>query len=719
MKEFTDIYFQDGENPVFCYRSGSMVYEESLYKGALVSYGWNSAGYPLNVLSRVTTRIPPDSIMEPTAFRLEIDGICMDYDWKMEGFESKKTSCGVEGVLTLLSALLPVRICLHTLLDGTQTMSRWFEIENLADKHLCINRIHLISGAFQKMDLKDYDVLPEPMQRYDIGWFEGDAWGTEGEFTWHPAVPGVQSVDTRFRRDRYRYPALMIRNNVMGNILFMQTDWSGGCRFSVDYDARALRPESMISFSAEISGYSPLLVLRPHECFAMPHVEIGFIAGSLDDAVNDMHNHVRKSVLNTPEAVGSACLVGSGMGAEHDMLMETTKAFMRQLHKMGAEVFIIDAGWACPPADNIDWQGCNGRNLPDPDRYPNNGLLQLREYCHSLGMKFGLWVEIERLGKYSPVYAQHPEWRAADRFGSREKGFLDLTIPEAAEWAENELARMITEYGMDLLRIDYNVSRVNYFAMRDTDDCGIKECISLRHFKAVYDMYFSLKRRFPKVIFENCASGGGRIDLGQLRAFNHTWVSDWQKPPRSVLITNGISMVLPPERIDRLFAGMECHTAGTLAFHMRNTMLGHMSLNVISPMDAVENEQSMEFIVHSVNVYKDFIRPILPNARIFHHTPEADECRKSGFCAIEIASSDRSCGAIGAFSLASAGENARVLVPRGIDPSKTYIITLDNSRSSYERSGADLYQNGLRITLTGSMASELVLYKEKMVCMEA
>ncbi len=232
-------------------------------------------------------------------------------------------------------------------------------------------------------------------------------------------------------------------------------------------------------------------------------------------------------------------------------------------------------------------------------------------------------------------------------------------------------------------------------------------------------MYSSLKRRFPEVIFENCAGGGGRIDLGQVKAFNHTWVSDWQKPPRSVLITNGISMVLPPERVDRLFAGMECHTAGTLAFHMRNTMLGHMSLNVISPMDAVENEQSMEFIVHSVNVYKDFIRPILPNARIFHHTPETAECRKSGFCAIEIASSDRSCGAIGAFSLASAGESARVLVPRGIDPSKTYIITLDNSRASYERSGADLYQNGLRITLPGSMASELVLYKEKVVCMES
>ena len=203
------------------------------------------------------------------------------------------------------------------------------------------------------------------------------------------------------------------------------------------------------------------------------------------------------------------------------------------------------------------------------------------------------------------------------------------------------------------------------------------------------------------------------MDLGQMRAFNHTWVSDWQKPPRSVLITNGTTMVLPPERVDRLFAGMECHTAGSLAFHMRNVMLGHMSLNVISPKDAVENEQSMEFIIHSVNVYKDFIRPFLPSARIYHHTPETDECRKKGFCAIEVASPDRSRGAIGAFTLASAGESARVLIPRGIDPSKTYIVTLDNSGPSFERSGADLLLNGLRIALPGAMTSELILYKEK------
>lgn len=48
---FTDIYFQAGENPVICYRSGLTVYEEAFGEGSLYSCGWNTAGYPLNVLS--------------------------------------------------------------------------------------------------------------------------------------------------------------------------------------------------------------------------------------------------------------------------------------------------------------------------------------------------------------------------------------------------------------------------------------------------------------------------------------------------------------------------------------------------------------------------------------------------------------------------------------------------------------------------------------------
>ena len=172
------------------------------------------------------------------------------------------------------------------------------------------------------------------------------------------------------------------------------------------------------------------------------------------------------------------------MGAEHDMSVETSKAFIDQFSAMGAEVFIVDAGWQNPPHEEMKWHEYNGMNQPDAERYPN-GLREVSSYCHEKGMKFGLWIEIERLGARAPLWKERPEWRACNLFGEQDAGFLDFSDPQVAAWAEEELARMIAEYDLDLLRVDYNVSQRSYFAMSEAHGAG-KECLALRHFTAVY-----------------------------------------------------------------------------------------------------------------------------------------------------------------------------------------------------------------------------------------
>ena len=119
-----------------------------------------------------------------------------------------------------------------------------------------------------------------------------------------------------------------------------------------------------------------------------------------------------------------------------------------------------------------------------------------------------------------------------------------------------------------------------------------------------------------------------------MKAFNHTWVSDCQCAPHSLYITNGMTMALPPERVDRLFAGMGCHSFGSFDLQMRNTMLTHMSLNVVAPASASLIPLQMEFVIHSTDIYKEFIRPILPTAKMCHHTPDSSESLKDGFSAL-------------------------------------------------------------------------------------
>ncbi|MBQ8227455.1 MAG: alpha-galactosidase [Clostridia bacterium] len=693
---FFDVYYQGGEVPEFCYRSGKMVYQEAFQGGSLIALGYNSAGYPLNLRKNEKTRVNIRKFCEPFAFNIELDGQSVDFGLELVDFKTEKDETNLKSTLVLKSTIKPVEIRVHTLLDGTQMFSRYIEIENLSDNNINLSRLSLLSGALEEFEATGDDT-------YSIGYFDNDEWGNEGDFSWHKLQPDVTCIDSRFGRDRFRHPLIFIRNNESGKIWFSQIAWTAGCCFTVDYNSKPRKEDKYLSFKAEIKAHNPMYVLKPHETFVSPEVHMGLVQGDLDFAVNEMHAHIRKSVLTAPWD----SMIGCGMGADHDMSVETSKSYIRQFKEMGGEVFIIDAGWECPPGKETEWGPYNGINNPDKDRYPN-GIKELSDYCHEMGIKFAMWIEIERMGNMCDGYKEHPEFRSNDVFGKHnQNGDLDFSISEAAKWAENELARMIEEYNLDLLRIDSNFSYpYAFFNMADTGS-GVKECVSLRHFNGVYNMYQNLKKRFPDVVFENCAGGGGRTDLGMMKAFNHTWVSDCQVMPQSIIITNGMTMALPPERVDRLFAGMNCQSIGEFEAHLRNTMLTHMSLNVFSPCDGEINAEQMEFVHHSTDIYKNFIRPFLSEAMIYHHTPEA---RKDNVTILEVASPDKSKGAATVIALKSGAEITVKF--KGADASKMYKVTLDNNRESFEITDRELRYNGINVYIPSILSSELILFEE-------
>ncbi len=704
--KFFDVYHKPGGIPNFCYRSGMLVYEEKFYNGALLSCGYNASGYPLDVLSNFPTHLDKRYYTEPYSFNVEIDGRSVDYGLVLKDFIIDKTDESAHSVLTLDSTDMPVRLYVHTLLDGSQMFTRYIEIENLSDKPVCLSRLSLISGGIEDMDFERLTSSRDVGQFYSYGCFADDRWGREGEFEWRALNTETTCIDTRYNRDRFRHPAVFLKNNLMGKVWFAQIAWSGGCRFTFDYNAKAESASSHLAFKAEIVSHNPMYVIDAGEKFTTPQVHIGLVHGGLDEAVNEMHSHIRKTVFCGKEV---SLLVGSGMGAEHDMSVETSKCFIDNLAEMGAEVFIVDAGWACPPHCETRWGEYNGINVADADRYPD-GLDEIVDYCHSKGLKFGLWVDVDSVGRFAPQYAEHSDWRSVNSLGEQSSNFTDFSRADSVMWAENTLAHVLTEYKVDLLRIDCNIDYRDCFGVRDTGS-GIRECTSIRHFNAVYGMFGRLKERFPDVVFENCAGGGGRTDLGMMKAFNHTWVSDCQCAPHSVYITNGMTMALPPERVDRLFAGMGCHSFGSFDLQMRNTMLGHMSLNVISPAAARMNSDQLEFVKHSTQIYKDFIRPFLPSCKVYHHTPDTRCAEKNGFIAIEVASQDKLKGAVAVFSLPLAEKERFAIFVKGVDASRNYRVTLDNSGATFTLSGAELTQNDLELFIPSGMASELVLYE--------
>ncbi len=706
-KNYVNVFFRNQREPVYCYRSGLTVYEERFLDGALIPGGWNAAGYPLNVLSNYPTYVDPEAYAEPTSFHVELDGECMDFFLEFKSYEKKETENGSqEVILTFVSTIKPVEIKVHTLLDGTPVLTRWLEVTNLSDKDMALSKMSVLSGALEQMkNYRIYDSDTCPEDAYEVGYFHNSYANAEGDFWWKPLGFDRTTIAGRFHRGRHRYPAFFLRNKLTGMIYFGQMGWSSGYEFVFDYNACHESDSVALSFEMSVTGYHPLRLIAPGETYVSPKVHMGAVFGTLDDAVNAGYDHIRRSVLNLPEANGDDCLIGAGMGPEHDMSMETSKHFADQMQSLGAEIFIVDAGWYCPPDKETEWWKRTGDWEFDKDRYPN-GIRELREYLHSIGMKFGLWMESERLGADAKICREHPEWFKKRPFGKTVPGFIDFTNPEAGTWVESEVARIIEDYQLDLFRVDYNINSDQYQYVKEGERY---EYGTVKHYEAVYAMYDRLKKRFPNVIFESCASGGGRLDLEFLKSFNHTWVSDCQKAPRSQYITNGISLVLPPERMDRLVAGMGCHAFASLDYQMRNAMLGHLTLNVFSPAAAEYNEQQRDFIRHSVEVYKSFIRPMLPTSRMYHHNEDIPGVRKDGYSALELASADRTRAAITVLTVPGAKIQSVNIIPRGIDASNTYRVTLDNTGETMVVTGRDLLMNGVSTHMLGIMTSELIL----------
>ena len=714
--EFADILFQRGETPTITYRFGTAVYEERMQGDRLVSTAWNGAGYTPDVLEDMPSRLNTKEVRNAAAFRLEADGMTLDQDWTLRDFKSAehvvKGECkSVHGVLTLDSGLLPLTVEVHTNLDGTGVMERHLELYNRSDRPMRIGGISLLSGGVEE-NVTSWDPFFDPHHAddlYTLGYMESAEWGCEGLYREIALPCGGYTVNGKWDNDRFRHPVFFLKNNLLGHLFFGQMAYTGGYDFTFRKDTEPQKKgcNCRLSWDLSLAGPKPMLILAPGESFVTPSVHVGMLIGGLDDAVREMNRHLRRSVLTAPDVRGIKGWVESGMGPERTMDVTACKHFIDTAAYVGAETFIIDAGWYAPTGmATTEWSKRQGDWHVSRDLYPN-GIGEIRDYAHSKGLLFGMWMEPEAIGPLSEIAKEHPEWLATSYASGQTAKQLDLTVPEAAAWMESEIARVIEENQLDLFRLDHN-NRTGYWYARAEQD-GLRYNGILRHYRAVYDIYARLRKRFPNVIFENCASGGSRTDVAMVKNFTHTWVSDWNQAPRSIAITNGMTMCLPPEYVDRLISGMFCHTRGSLDLQVRHTLFGRPSTNDYNRVGSRMNPTQLDFVKHSLDLYKSFVRPMAGKDVILHHTPQVDGTQPQGVCILERAAEDESRSMIGVFALCMAGERQERIYPRGIDAARRYRVTFDNTGATAEMEGLALQNEGLRVRLDGALQSELIL----------
>jgi alpha-galactosidase len=703
---FTDVRITRDPHPSISYRSGLTVYTEALIGGSLVGRGWNGSGF----VDPESVRFDPAEDAAPQSFWLEIDGHLLASHWDLAGIETTREGQAVTVAISLVHRVRAVSVVVTTVLDGSPILRRWLDVTNTGEAPAALSVCHPWSGVLLHRTPYEQGAGGAAPLRISVGTMQDARWGREGLFDWTPLGEAGVRVLGRYRRPPHRHPLFVLRSETTGEHFIGQLGWSGGFVFEFDHESYpAGDPVALdrVTFRAGPDAPAPQRIIGPGETVSSPHLHLGMVVGDLDLAVNAMHQHVRASVMPTL-AADRVGLIVSGIGPEQSMTEEAILHEVDRAGALGAEAFIIDAGWYAPP--DADWHPAVGNWTVGPQF--SDQLSAVRTRAHDLGMRFGLWMEPERFGPWSTVALERGEFVASRFDGGSADGHLDLSRPDVLDHVHDQIRRLIQVHEVELFRLDYNVGPLGAgFGNRHGD---LLESHWWRYYQNLYRMFAELRAEFPDVVFQNCASGGARTDLGMVQWFEHTWVTDWQVAPRSFSITSGMTIALPPELVDRhIGAGMNDHLRGDLDFQARLSLFGRPSIAWLHPVGAATNPEQDARIAHMLRLYKEHVRPMQGRDLVFHHTPTESERGALGWGVIERASVDRRTSILGCFRTGDAGPSEIVLFPRGIDPARRYAVTLDSVGGSFAMSGAELVSIGIRVRRESALTSELVLLTEQ------
>lgn len=210
--------------------------------------------------------------------------------------------------------------------------------------------------------------------------------------------------------------------------------------------------------------------------------------------------------------------------------------------ELGIELFVLDDGWFGKRDDDTtslgDW-------FVDYDKLPN-GLNGLSDKIHDLGLMFGIWIEPEMISMKSKLYQKHPEWMMVDtRYQAshgRNQFVLDFSNPIVADGIFEMLDRVLENTSVDYIKWDMNRTMSEVYSVVHGENQGT---VIHKYILGVYRLYEKLVQKYPKILFESCASGGARFDAGMLYYAPQAWCSDDTDAIERLKIQYGTSYLYP------------------------------------------------------------------------------------------------------------------------------------------------------------------------------
>lgn len=281
------------------------------------------------------------------------------------------------------------------------------------------------------------------------------------------------------------------------------------------------------------------------ESFSSPEAVLSFSESGYSGLSRNMHYFVREHIVSGIwKYKERPVLLNSWEAAYFNFDEGKLLKLARQGKKVGIELFVMDDGWFGKRNDDTsslgDWK-VNKKKLP-------HGLSGLGDRINKLGLDFGIWVEPEMINEDSDCYRMHPDWAMKAPLGEHSEGrnqmILDLANPKVQEYIIESMREVFTQGNITYVKWDMNRNVSDYYSpYLDQRHQGET---SHRYVLGLYRIMKTLTTEFPDILFEGCASGGNRFDLGILHYFPQIWASDNTDAICRLDIQGGYSYGYPP-----------------------------------------------------------------------------------------------------------------------------------------------------------------------------
>lgn len=349
--------------------------------------------------------------------------------------------------------------------------------------------------------------------------------------------------------------------------------------------------------------------LAPGEIFDTPETVMFYSPEGLEGFSDRSHRFIRDRILPPAFRERERPILFNNWEATYfDFDEERLQGLADTASELGIELFVVDDGWFgernSDAASLGDWQ-VNRRKLP-------GGLGGIGEYARERGMQFGLWVEPEMVSRESELFRRHPDWclhlpgRQAPE--SRRQLVLDLTRREVREHLIRTFDELLDSAPISYVKWDMN--RPLAGAASPALPPHRRGEVHHRYVLGLYEVMEAITSAHPDILFEGCAGGGGRFDMGMLYYMPQYWTSDNTDATDRLSIQYGTSIVFPPVTIGAHVSAVPNHQTGRsvpLDFRGNTAMSGNLGYEM--EIDALSQQERAD-IARQIAFYKEHRRLI-------------------------------------------------------------------------------------------------------------